>query len=310
MSPELLVLRSIDTLNEFALEDLVDYEINTILDRLESEGYVKVAWVEGHSPEAVRLLDKGRAYLKQLEEGAGVIDVAPIDTQQTSSEQVSIENSSQMTQLDDDSEYDQDANDEEWDDDDEEEGEYEAEDEDEVAPEVREYDTTYDYIFDPRVKPEAVKKALDNITTFDKCQHPFWFVFTKVLVHLQWIPTSTYTKDILKWASLQYDLNWTTKRQLSFSDIGGDKRDMNREANEGKQKKIKDTDITLWNTISKTEFRDIEKYRKFALLLKETFVHFIVDSMEVKESTDFNLGKPLDRVKFMKSPKNLINSGK
>jgi hypothetical protein len=68
VSPELLVLRSIDTLNEFALEDLEDYEINTILDRLESEGYVKVAWVEGHSSEGVRLLDKGRTYLKQLEE--------------------------------------------------------------------------------------------------------------------------------------------------------------------------------------------------------------------------------------------------
>ena len=309
VSPELLVLRSIDTLNEFALEDLEDYEINTVLDRLENEGYVKVAWVEGHSPEAVRLLDKGRAYLKQLEEGAGVIDVAPIDTQQTSSEQVSTGNSSQMTQPDDDSEYDQDADDEEWDDDDEDE-EYENEDEGGVAPEACEYDTTYDFIFDPRVKPKEVKKALDIITTFDKCQHPFWFVFMKVLVHLQWIPTSTYIKDVLSWASLQYNLNWKTKKQLSFSDIGGDKRDMNREANEGKQKKIKNTDITLWNTISKTEFRDIEKYRKFALLLKKTFVHFIVDGLEVKESTDFNLGKPRDRVKFMKSPKYLINSGK
>ena len=257
-----------------------------ILAQIEGEGYVRVAWVEGHSPEAVRLLDKGRAYLKQLEEGAGVIDVAPIDTQQPSSEQVSTGYSSQMTQPDED------------------------EDEDEVAPEVREYDTTYDYIFDPKVKPEAVKKALDNITTFDKCQHPFWFVFMKVLVHLQWIPASTYTKDVLSWASLQYDLNWKTKKHLSFSDIGGDKRDMNREANEWKQKKIKDTDITLWNTISKTEFRDIEKYRKFALLLKKTFVHFIVDGLEVKVVTDFNLGKPRDRVKFMKSPKNLINSGK
>ncbi len=201
-------------------------------------------------------------------------------------------------------EIDENQDDEEYEDEDEDE------DEDEVAPEVREYDTTYDYIFDPRVKPEAVKKALDNITTFDKCQHPFWFVFMKVLVHLQWIPASTYTKDVLSWASLQYDLNWKTKKHLSFSDIGGDKRDMNREANEWKQKKIKDTDITLWNTISKTEFRDIEKYRKFALLLKKTFVHFIVDGLEVKVVTDFNLGKPRDRVKFMKSPKNLINSGK
>ena len=85
---------------------------------------------------------------------------------------------------------------------------------------------------------------------------------------------------------------------------------MNREANEGKQKKIKDTDITLWNTISKTEFRDIEKYRQFAFLLKKTFVHFIVNGLEENEVTNFNIGKPRDRTKFMKSPKNLINWGK
>lgn len=304
VSPELLVLRAVDTQDDTKYEDLEDYEIKAILEKLKGEGYIDAMWIHGQKlPWVCKMLDKGRAYLKQLEEGSDVIDVEPVNTPQPYSEQVSTETPSQMTQPDVDSEYEQDVDDEEWDED-------EDEDEVEVTPEVREYDTTYDYIFDPRVKPEAVKKALDNITTFDKCQHPFWFVFMKVLVHLQWIPASTYTKDVLSWASLQYDLNWKTKKHLSFSDIGGDKRDMNREANEGKQKKIKDTDITLWNTISKTEFRDIEKYRKFALLLKKTFVHFIVDGLEVKVVTDFNLGKPRDRVIFMKSPKNLINSGK
>ncbi len=256
---------------------------------------------------------------KQLEENtctdADIDEIFANEDEQDLGEKSSKETDEEDEQFDEDTEeIDENQDDEEYEDEDDEEYEDEDEDEDddedEVAPEVREYDTTYDYIFDPRVKPEAVKKALDNITTFDKCQHPFWFVFMKVLVHLQWIPASTYTKDVLSWASLQYDLNWKTKKHLSFSDIGGDKRDMNREANEGKQKKIKDTDITLWNTISKTEFRDIEKYRKFALLLKKTFVHFIVDGLEVKVVTDFNLGKPRDRVKFMKSPKNLINSGK
>ena len=254
---------------------------------------------------------------KQLEENtctdADIDEIFANEDEQDLGEKSSKETDEEDEQFDEDTEeIDENQDDEEYEDEDDEEyeDEDEDEDEDEVAPEVREYDTTYDFIFDPRVKPKEVKKALDIITTFDKCQHPFWFVFMKVLVHLQWIPTSTYTKDVLSWASLQYDLNWKTKKQLSFSDIGGDKRDMNREANEGKQKKIKNTDITLWNTISKTEFRDIEKYRKFALLLKKTFVHFIVDGLEVKESTDFNLGKPRDRVKFMKSPKNLINLGK
>lgn len=65
--PELKVLRSIDSQNVDMLEDMEDNEIITILDSLEEKGYVKVAWVEGHSPEDIRILDKGRAYMKQLE---------------------------------------------------------------------------------------------------------------------------------------------------------------------------------------------------------------------------------------------------
>mgnify|MGYP006872981393 CR=1 FL=1 len=67
VNPELLVLRSIANEDVFMLEDLEDFEINTIFDQLESGGYVHVAWIEGHTPEAIRILDKGRAYLKQLE---------------------------------------------------------------------------------------------------------------------------------------------------------------------------------------------------------------------------------------------------
>ena len=68
VSPQLLVLRSIDSLNEFALEDLEDFEISTIVDTLEREGYVKAAWVEGHRLESIRLLDKGKVYMKHLED--------------------------------------------------------------------------------------------------------------------------------------------------------------------------------------------------------------------------------------------------
>ena len=65
---ELKVMRAIESKDEFQLEDLENIEIGTILDNLESEGYVKIARCEGDSSyDDVRLLDKGRAYLKQLE---------------------------------------------------------------------------------------------------------------------------------------------------------------------------------------------------------------------------------------------------
>lgn len=65
--PILKVLRSIDSPNTDVLEDMEDNEIISILDSLEEKGYVKVAWVEGHTPEAIKLLNKGKLYLRELE---------------------------------------------------------------------------------------------------------------------------------------------------------------------------------------------------------------------------------------------------
>ena len=281
VSPELLVLRSIDTLNEFALEDLEDYEINTTLDRLEGEGYVRVAWVEGHSPEAVRLLDKGRAYLKQLEEGAGVIDVAPIDTQQPSSEQVSTGYSSQMTKPDDDSDYYQDANDEEWDDDDEEEGEYEAEDEDEVAPESREYDTTYDYIFDPRVKPKALFNAMKGIKYHNKItERRFYYVAYRVFDAINYFSKGTSEHQYLQWINLHfndYEDRWIDDHDHIY---------LFRFKLDGTAKKLKEHP-SKWNSIKM--YSDLAAiHYKLANDLKNTFT-FVVDDNgdELKDSESY-----------------------
>ena len=171
----------------------------------------------------------------------------------------------------------------------------------EPKPAEAPYDNSLDKVFDARVKPVAVKEALDVVTTFGKEEHRFWFVLMEVLIHLRWIPANAKMADFLRWASLQYHLGWTTKRQLSFSDIGGDGR---------KGKVIKDTDITLWHQITERDFRDIQKYRNFALLLKTTFVHIIVNGMEQRNASDFNIGKIRDRVQFMKKANELINWGK
>ena len=77
VSPELLVLRAINSGDETKQEDLEEFEVNTILDNLEKKGYIEVAWIEGHKPEAVRLLDKGRVYLKQLEKGIDIAETKP-----------------------------------------------------------------------------------------------------------------------------------------------------------------------------------------------------------------------------------------
>ena len=78
VNPELLVLRAIESGDETKKEDLEEFEVNTILDNLEEKGCIQVAWIEGHKPEGVRLLDKGRVYMKQLEEGRVVVKTKPI----------------------------------------------------------------------------------------------------------------------------------------------------------------------------------------------------------------------------------------
>lgn len=82
VSPELLVLRAVDSQDDKKYEDLEDYEVNTILDKLEKEGFIMVAWIEGHKPEGTRILDKGRAYLKHLEEGSFAEGTKPVVTPQ------------------------------------------------------------------------------------------------------------------------------------------------------------------------------------------------------------------------------------
>ena len=265
VSPELLVLRSIDTLNEYALEDLEDFEINTILDRLEKEGYVRVAWVEGHSPEAIRLLDKGRAYLKQLEERTVVIDVAPVNTPQPSSEQVSTEAPSQMTQPDDDSEYDQDADVEEWDD-------------------------TYDYIFDKKVKPWEVKNAMEGIKYSTRIsKRRFYYVTYRILDVINYFSNKVTPSDFLRWINLHFNCGWIDdnkhRKQFVF-------------ALEGSSKNLEDQHPSAWD--EKTiRGGSGKQHHLLAITLKNTFTETLVEGIVVDNSDSFEHLR--DRGQFLRN---------
>ena len=91
VSNEMKVLRSMETRDDYFLEDIDNIDLINILDTLEERGFIKVAWCEGHSSyDDVRILSKGRAYLKQLEEDVkngtsnhnpsqGVVPISPWD---------------------------------------------------------------------------------------------------------------------------------------------------------------------------------------------------------------------------------------
>ncbi len=277
VNPELLVLRAVESQDNTKYEDLKDYEVNTILDKLEGEGFIRVAWIEGHRPEGTRILDKGRAYLKQLEEGTDVIDVAPVNTPQPSSGQVSTETPSQMTQPDDDPDYNQD---EEWDED-EDDGEYGDEDEDEVAPEVREYDTTYDYIFDPRVKPQALFNAMKGIKYHNKItDRRFYYVAFRVFEAINYFSKGTSEHQYLQWINLHfndYEDRWIDDHDHIY---------LFRFKLDGTAKKLKEHP-SKWNSIKM--YSDLAAiHYKLANELKNTFT-FVVDDNgdELKDSESY-----------------------
>ncbi len=81
VSPELLVLRAVDSQDKSKYEDLEDYEVNTILEEFKDKGYIDAIWVYGQKqPWTIKMLDKGRVYMKKLEEG----EIIPPNNEQTS----------------------------------------------------------------------------------------------------------------------------------------------------------------------------------------------------------------------------------
>lgn len=48
-------------------EGMEKWEVNSTLDKLEKQGCVRVAWVEGHDAEAAEINDTGRMHLKALQ---------------------------------------------------------------------------------------------------------------------------------------------------------------------------------------------------------------------------------------------------
>lgn len=253
VSPELLVLRAVASQDDTKYEDLEDYEVNTILDKLEGEGFIRVAWISGHRPEGTRMLDKGRAYLKQLEEGEGVIDVALVETPQPISEEYSKGTTSQMTRSNDKSEHDQDADDEEWDD-------------------------TYDYIFDERVKPWELKKALEGIKYPTRIsQRRFYYVTYRILDVIKYFSDKVTPSDFLRWINLHFNCGWIDdnehRKQFVF-------------ALEGSSKNLEDQHPSDWD--EKTiRGGSGKQHRQLAITLKNTFTETMVKGIAVDNSDSF-----------------------
>lgn len=264
VSPELLVLRAINTQDKRRYEDLDDFEVNTILDKLEHKGYIKVAWIEDHRPESTRLLDKGRAYLKHLEEGICSVEASLADTPQPSSAESLLETSSQIPPSHTNSKHSQVIEDEEW-------------------------DNQYDYIFNEKIKPREIKKAMESIELPRKISKVrFYYITYRVLEILNYIPDSSSRNDFLRWVNIHFNCGWIDdkqhKRRFSFQLENSSRNIEKQHPSEWDEKTIKGGSGIL--------------HHQLAVTLKNTFTQTLMNGSIVDNSDSFE--HLVDRGQFLR----------
>lgn len=187
------------------------------------------------------------------------------------------EEDEQYDEDEDTEEIEENEDDEEYEDEDNEENE----DEDEVAPEVREYDTTYDYIFDPRVKPEALFNAMKGIKYHNKItERRFYYVAYRVFDAINYFSKGTSEHQYLQWINLhfnEYEDRWIDDHDHIY---------LFRFKLDGTAKKLK-VHPSKWNSIKM--YSDLAAiHYKLANDLKNTFT-FVEDDNgdELKDSESY-----------------------
>ena len=273
VNPELLVLRTIESEDETKQEDLEEFEVNTILDKLEEKGYIKVAWIEGHRPEGVKLLDKGRVYLRNLEEGSVVVETKHI----ISPQQLPNENTSEIPPLTPQMPQAPKGS-----------GQEEKEEE--------EWDDTFDFIFDEKIKPWEVKKAIETVKSEKIKARRFYYVSFRILKVLKWIPIDTLESDYLKWINCHFECGWEKNKNQKKAFLFN---------LEGTVKVLDDLHPSKWKDDSL--YGKLGKhYRLLALSFKNVFTMTIVNDKPDRESESFEHLR--DRVEFLSGTRDVCGT--
>lgn len=256
VNPELLVLRAIDSGDKTKQEDLEEFEVNTILENLERKGCIKVYWILGHKPWSIALLDKGRAYLKHLEEGSDVVKTETIVTpQQPPKENTSdIPPQTPIKPLVPKGSGQEEIEEEEWDD-------------------------TFDYIFNEKVKPQEIMRALAGIVHPKKISDVrFYYVSCRVLEILNFLTEDALRTDFMRWINIHFKCGWPDdkehKRRFSF-------------ALEGSSKNLENQHPSQWDENTIKGGSGIY-HHQLAIKIKNAFTQTIINGEAIDDSNSFD----------------------
>lgn len=151
------------------------------------------------------------------------------------------------------------------------------------------WDDTYDYIFDERVKPSEIKKAMDSITIPKRISKiRFYYVSCRVLETLKYLTDNTARPDFLRWVNIHFNCGWPDdkkhKRRFSFSLEDSSKNLENQHPSEWDEKTIKGGSGKY--------------HHQLAIDLKNAFTQTMVNGTAIDNSESFEHLK--DREKFLR----------
>ena len=158
-----------------------------------------------------------------------------------------------------------------------------------VIVEDEEWDDTYDYIFDERVKPLEIKKAMEGIKKYPSriSQRRFYYVTYRILDVINYFSDKVTPSDFLRWINLHFNCGWIDdnehRKQFVF-------------ALEGSSKNLEDQQPSDWD--EKTiRGGSGKQHHQLAVTLKNTFTETIVNGIAVDDSESFEHLK--DRTEFL-----------
>lgn len=152
------------------------------------------------------------------------------------------------------------------------------------------WDDTYDFIFDEKVKPQEIKRALADISRPKKISKiRFYYVSCRILEILNYLKEDTLRTDFMRWINLHFNCGWPDdkkhKRRFSFS-------------LEDSSKNLETQHPSLWNEKTIKGGSGIY-HHQLAIKLKNTFTQTIINGKAIDDSNSFE--HLIDRGQYLRS---------
>lgn len=155
-----------------------------------------------------------------------------------------------------------------------------------------EWDDSFDFIFDERVKPQEIKRALADISRPKKISEVrFYYVSCRILEILNYLTEDALRTDFMRWINLHFKCGWPDdkehKRRFSF-------------ALEGSSKNLEEQHPSQWDENTIKGGSGIY-HHQLAIKLKNTFTQTIINGEAIDNSNSFE--HLIDRPLFLSGAK-------